>query len=88
MANRRRHHHWRDHIFCAVVITSSYVGAGWHIRFPVVSRYIWGVYGHCLALSQRIVWSLVWFSVQSWTGGVCVQSLLAAIFPSFQRYEA
>lgn len=26
----------------------------------------------------------MWFSVQSWTGGLCVQNILAAIFPSYQ----
>lgn len=32
---------------------------------------------------QRIVLSLVWFAVQSWTGGLCVSVILSAIFPSF-----
>lgn len=56
-----------------------------HIGFPVVSRYIWGMYGHYLALFQRILLSLVWFSVQSWTGGLCVQNILASMFPSYQH---
>ena len=55
-------------IIAAVAVANGYVGAEWHIGFPVVSRYIWGVYGQYLALIQRIVLSLVWFSVQSWTG--------------------
>jgi NCS1 family nucleobase:cation symporter-1 len=71
-------------ILAAVCIANSYVGAEWHIGFPVVSRYIWGIYGHYLALIQRIILSLVWFSVQSWTGGLCIQNILAAIFPSYQ----
>jgi len=29
--------------------------------------------------------SLVWFSVQSWTGGLCIQNILSAIFPSYQH---
>ena len=43
------------------------------------------MYGQYLALIQRIILSLVWFSVQSWTGGLCIQNVLAAIFPSFQH---
>ena len=53
--------------------------------FPVVSRYIWGIRGQYLALIQRIILSLVWFSVQSWTGGLCVQNILASIFSSYQH---
>lgn len=55
--------------------------------FPVISRYIWAVYGAYVALIQRIVLSLVWFSVQSWTGGLCIQNVLASIFPSYQHLQ-
>lgn len=72
-------------IVAVVAVANGYVGAEWHIGYPVFSRAIWGVYGHYLALIQRIVLSLVWFAVQSWTGGLCVQNILAAIFPSFQN---
>ncbi|KZT20833.1 NCS1 nucleoside transporter family protein [Neolentinus lepideus HHB14362 ss-1] len=72
-------------IISLVAIFNGYVGAEWHIGFPVVSRYVWGVYGSYLSLLQRIVLSLVWFSVQSWTGGLCVAAILASIFPSFQH---
>lgn len=34
-------------IVAAVAVSNGYVGAEWHIGFPVVSRYIWGMYGHC-----------------------------------------
>ncbi|KAI5364199.1 Putative purine-cytosine permease [Septoria linicola] len=72
-------------IIAGVAVSNGYVGAEWHIGFPVVSRYIWGMYGHYIALIQRIILSLVWFAVQSWTGGLCVQNILAAIFPSYQH---
>ncbi|KAH9818125.1 NCS1 nucleoside transporter family [Teratosphaeria destructans] len=72
-------------IISAVAIANGYVGAEWHIGFPVVSRLVWGVYGQYLALFQRIILSLVWFSVQSWTGGLCIQNVLASIFPSYQH---
>ncbi|KAK7996026.1 hypothetical protein PG991_015493 [Apiospora marii] len=72
-------------VTAAVAVLNGYVGAEWHIGFPVVSRLVWGVYGQYFILVQRIVLSLVWFSVQSWTGGLCVQNILAAIFPSYQN---
>lgn len=72
-------------IIAAVAIFNGYVGAEWHIGFPVVSRYIWGVRGQFVLLIQRIILSVVWFAVQSWTGGICISAILSAIFPSFQR---
>ncbi|KAK2042610.1 NCS1 nucleoside transporter [Colletotrichum somersetense] len=71
-------------IIALVAIFNGMVGAEWHIGFPVVSRYIWGVYGQYVILIQRIILSLVWFSVQSWTGGLTVVNCLSAIFPSFE----
>ncbi|KAH7204754.1 NCS1 nucleoside transporter [Fusarium oxysporum] len=72
-------------IISLVAIFNGYTGAEWHIGFPVVSRYIWGPYGAFIAIVQRIILSLVWFSVQSWTGGLCISVILSAMFPSFQR---
>ena len=74
-------------IIALVAIANGYVGAKFHIGFCVVSRYVWGVRGQYVALIQRIILSLVWFAVQSWTGGLCVQNVLAAIFPSFQHMK-
>ncbi|RKK94995.1 hypothetical protein BFJ68_g14979 [Fusarium oxysporum] len=72
-------------IISLVAIFNGYTGAEWHIGFPVVSRYIWGPYGSFIAIVQRIILSLVWFSVQSWTGGLCISVILSAMFPGFQR---
>ncbi|KAI1858719.1 uncharacterized protein JN550_012469 [Neoarthrinium moseri] len=74
-------------IISLVAIANGFVGAEWHIGFPVVSRYIWGVYGAYLAIVQRIILSLVWFAVQSWTGGLCIINILSAIFPSFESMD-
>ena len=72
-------------IISLVAVFNGYVGAEWHIGFPVVSRYVWGVRGQFVLLIQRIILSVVWFAVQSWTGGICVSVILASIFPSFQH---
>lgn len=72
-------------IIALVAIYNGYVGAEWHVGFPVVSRYVWGPYGSFLHIVQRVVLSLVWFAVQSWTGGLCVSVILSSIFPSFYR---
>jgi NCS1 family nucleobase:cation symporter-1 len=46
-------------ITAAVAVFNGSVGAEWHIGFPVVSRYIWGVRGQFILLIQRIILSLV-----------------------------
>jgi NCS1 family nucleobase:cation symporter-1 len=74
-------------IISGVAIFNGYVGAEWHIGYPVYARVIWGVYGSYLALVQRILLGLVWFSVQSWTGGLCITAVLDAMFPSFHHMK-
>lgn len=74
-------------IIAAVAISNGYVGADWHIGFPVFSRVVWGIYGSYLALLQRILLALVWFAVQSWTGGLCITAVLASIFSGFHHME-
>lgn len=74
-------------IISGVAILNGYVGAEWHIGFPVFSRVIWGMYGSYLALVQRILLGLVWFAVQSWTGGLCMTAVLGAMFPSFHSMK-
>lgn len=72
-------------LIAMVAVCNGTVGAKWHIGFPVLSRGIWGIYGSYLIIVQRIILSLTWFCVQSWTGGLCITAVLGAIFPSFQN---
>ncbi|KIW78495.1 hypothetical protein Z517_08332 [Fonsecaea pedrosoi CBS 271.37] len=74
-------------IIAGVAICNGMVGATWHIGFPVLSRGIWGVWGSYIIIIQRIVLSLTWFCVQSWTGGLCVTAVLSSIFSGFQHME-
>ncbi|KAJ9207699.1 hypothetical protein DTO021D3_3164 [Paecilomyces variotii] len=74
-------------IISLVAVFNGYVGADWHIGFPVFSRNVWGIYGSYLMLLQRILLSLVWLAVQSWTGGLCVTAILASIFSGFQHLD-
>lgn len=74
-------------IIAAIAVLNGFVGADWHIGFPVFSRAVWGIYGSYLALLQRILLSLVWFSVQSWTGGLCMTAILSSIFSGFHTME-
>jgi nucleobase:cation symporter-1, NCS1 family len=72
-------------IIAIVAVLNGYVGAQWHIGYPVYCRVIWGIYGSYLAIVQRILLSVIWYSIQSWFGGLGVCAILSSMFSSFFR---
>ena len=50
-------------VACAVV-GNGFVGAEWHVGFPIYNRFVWGMYGSFFPLLMRILLSLVWYGVQ------------------------
>ncbi len=72
-------------IIATVAVMNGYVGAEWHIGYPVLCRIIWGIYGSYLAIVQRIFLSVIWYAVQSWFGGLCITAILSSIFPQFHN---
>lgn len=45
------------------IVLNSTAGAFYHIGFPVVNRYVWGMYGSQFVILNRILLSLVWVSI-------------------------
>ncbi|PSN67011.1 NCS1 nucleoside transporter family protein [Corynespora cassiicola Philippines] len=72
-------------IIAAVAVAVGFIGADWHIGFPVYSRALWGMRGSYIPMVQRIMCGIVGIAVQSYLGGVCITAMLSAIFPSFHR---
>jgi len=66
------------------VVLNSTPGAFYHLGFPVVNRYVWGMYGAQFVILNRILLSLVWYGVQAWIGGQCTYVMLQAIWPSLE----
>lgn len=54
-------------VIAAVAVLNGYVGGEWHIGFPVWSRAVWGMYGSYVALLQRILLSLVWLVLSTFS---------------------
>ncbi|KAI0667409.1 NCS1 nucleoside transporter family [Trametes maxima] len=65
------------------VVANGYVGAEWHVGFPVYNRFVFGVYGSFFPLLMRILLSIVWYGVQLVFGGKSVKVVIASIWPSF-----
>ncbi|KAJ2995440.1 hypothetical protein NUW54_g7386 [Trametes sanguinea] len=65
------------------LVANGFVGAEWHVGFPVYNRFVWGVFGSFFPLLMRILLSIVWYGVQLVFGGMSVKVVIGAIWPSF-----
>jgi NCS1 family nucleobase:cation symporter-1 len=65
---------------CFVVLASR-IGYTYHISFPVGARATFGIFGSYWPVINRVVMACVWFGVQAWLGGECVQVMILAIWP-------
>ncbi|KAH8652640.1 NCS1 nucleoside transporter family protein [Tricladium varicosporioides] len=68
------------------VVLNSVPGAYYHLGFPVVNRYVWGMYGSAFVIWNRILLSLVWYGFQAWVGGECLYVCLLALSPSLEKH--
>lgn len=65
---------------------NGYLGCTRGINFPVLTRAAFGLRGSYFAVFVRGVVACIWFGTQSFQGGQCLQVMLAAIWPSFNRF--
>lgn len=71
---------------CFVALVGR-VGAVYHISFPVACRTSFGIFGSYWPVLNRIVMAFVWFGVQGWLGGECVQLMLQSIWPQAPKMK-
>ncbi|KAE8317974.1 permease for cytosine/purines, uracil, thiamine, allantoin-domain-containing protein [Aspergillus transmontanensis] len=69
-------------IATGLLVINSILGMFYHIGFPLVNRYIWGLYGSLFVLWNWILLSIN--AVQAWIGGQCIYVSLRAIWPSLE----
>ncbi|KAK2858514.1 hypothetical protein FQN49_004657 [Arthroderma sp. PD_2] len=76
------------------VVLNSLPGAYYNLGFPVVNRYVWGLYG-----SQFVIWNRIFLSIghdseptnrfrygfQAYIGGQCIYACLQAIWPNLEE---
>ncbi|KAJ6619766.1 permease for cytosine/purines, uracil, thiamine, allantoin-domain-containing protein [Mycena sp. CBHHK59/15] len=74
------------HIIIAVImVLNGTIGARLHIAFPVITRSSFGFWFSYFSVISRVVLSMFWFSIQSFTGSECVYQMLKAIWPATAR---
>ncbi|KAF8199212.1 NCS1 nucleoside transporter family [Mycena galopus ATCC 62051] len=66
---------------------SGWIGATYGINFPVLARASFGVYGNIIAVLARAISGVMWFGLNTYQGGQCLQVMLGAIFPSFKSFK-
>ncbi|TEA18450.1 Uracil permease [Colletotrichum sidae] len=72
-------------LVCVPAMLDGYVGCCFGINFPVLTRASFGVRGSYAAVFVRGVVACIWFGTQSFQGGQCLQLMIAAVWPSFDR---
>ncbi|KAF2103864.1 uracil permease [Rhizodiscina lignyota] len=67
---------------CFVCLTGR-IGSTYHIGFPIVSRASFGIWGALWPVFNRAAMACIWYGVQAWIGGECVQLMIRAIWNSW-----
>ncbi|OJD29742.1 uracil permease [Diplodia corticola] len=68
---------------CFICLTGR-IGAMYHIGFPVVNRASFGIWGSLWPVFNRAAMACVWYGVQSWIGGQCVQLMIRSIWNNWR----
>ncbi|KAI0309766.1 NCS1 nucleoside transporter family [Amylostereum chailletii] len=74
------------HIMIAVImVLNGTIGARLHVPFPVLNRSSFGFWLSYFSVISRVILSMFWFGIQTYTGSECVYQMLKAIWPSLAR---
>ncbi|KAL8736709.1 MAG: hypothetical protein Q9166_000075 [cf. Caloplaca sp. 2 TL-2023] len=66
---------------------SGYIGSKNSVNFPVVARAAFGMWGSFLAIVIRMAVAPIWFGIQGYIGGLAVEAMIQAIWPSFAEWH-
>lgn len=72
-------------IISVVMVLNGTIGARLHVAFPVLNRSSFGFWFSYFSVISRVLLSLFWFGIQTYTGSECVYQMLKAIWPSLAR---
>jgi NCS1 family nucleobase:cation symporter-1 len=67
------------------MLLNAHAGAEYGIPFPVFARSSFGVLGANVPAVLRALVACGWFGIQTWIGGEAINTLLAAIVPSWNH---
>ncbi|HEY4740732.1 MAG: NCS1 family nucleobase:cation symporter-1 [Candidatus Acidiferrales bacterium] len=67
------------------MLLNAHAGARYGIPFPVFARAAFGVLGANIPAVLRALVACGWFGIQTWIGGEAINTLLAALVPSWNH---
>lgn len=72
-------------IAACFICATGRIGATYHIGFPVVNRASFGIWGSLWPVFNRAAMACIWYGVQAWIGGECVQLMIRAIWNNWRE---
>ncbi|PVH71156.1 cytosine-purine permease [Cadophora sp. DSE1049] len=72
-------------ITALVVTYNGLIGARLHIPFTIQARSAYGFYFAYVIIIFRVIISVFWYGIGTYTGAECIQSMLFAIWPRFRN---
>ncbi|KAF9779792.1 NCS1 nucleoside transporter family [Thelephora terrestris] len=71
-------------IIAFVIVLNGTIGARLHVAFPIINRSSFGFWFSYFSVISRVVLSMFWFGIQTFTGSQCVEQILKAIWPGLR----
>lgn len=68
-----------------VMVANGTIGARLHVPFPVLNRSSFGFWLSYFSVISRVILSMFWFGVQTFTGSECVYQVIFSHSLSFMR---
>ena len=65
-------------IISIVMVLNGTIGARLHVAFPVLNRSSFGFWFSYFSVISRVVLSMFWFGIQTYTGSECVYQVCVA----------
>ncbi|KAI0319812.1 cytosine-purine permease [Amylostereum chailletii] len=72
-------------IVAVIMVLNGTTGARLHVPFPVLNRSSFGFWLSYFSVVSRVVLSMFWYGIQTYTGSECVYQMLKALWPSITR---
>ncbi|KAK7547829.1 permease for cytosine/purines, uracil, thiamine, allantoin-domain-containing protein [Phyllosticta citricarpa] len=72
-------------IAACFICATGRIGATYHIGFPVVNRASFGIWGSLWPVFNRAAMACIWYGVQAWIGGQCVQLMIRSIWNNWRE---
>jgi len=70
----------------APMLLNAHAGARYGIPFPIFARASFGVLGANIPAILRALVACGWFGIQTWIGGLAINTLLAAVVPGWADF--